>query len=207
MKVKICGITNQEDAALAIELGTHALGFIFVESSPRYIAPSEAKSIIKSLPPFVTAVGVFVNSSRQKVQRIIEVAGIHAIQFHGEETPDDLRGYPLPAYKAFRVDEHFDLTALRPYVNETILLDTFVDGLRGGTGKMFNWETAIEAKKFGNVILSGGLKPETIVEAVQTVQPYAVDVNSGVESYPGKKDKTKLRELFTALRTTQEFVC
>ncbi|MEK7672112.1 MAG: phosphoribosylanthranilate isomerase, partial [Bacteroidota bacterium] len=123
------------------------------------------------------------------------------------ESPEELQGYLLPTYKAFRVDERFDVTSLQQYQSKIFLLDTFVDGVRGGTGKAFNWGIAIEAKRFGRVVLSGGLRPDNIAEAVRTVQPYAVDVNSGVESSPGKKDKQKLKDLFSALCTTQEFAC
>jgi phosphoribosylanthranilate isomerase len=207
MKVKICGITNEDDAHAAIEAGAHALGFIFADASPRCVAPGDVCNIIKSLPPFVTTVGVFVNSSREKVLRTIQATGIQAMQFHGDESPEELQGYLLPTYKAFRVDERFDVTSLQQYQSKIFLLDTFVDGVRGGTGKTFNWSIAIEAKRFGRVVLSGGLSPENIAEAVRTVQPYAVDVNSGVESSPGKKDKHKLKDLFSALWTTQEFAC
>ena len=207
MKVKICGITNEDDAHAAIEAGAHALGFIFADASPRCVAPGDVYNIIKTLPPFVTTVGVFVNSSREKVLRTIQATGIQAIQFHGEESPEELQGYFLPTYKAFRVDERFDVTSLQQYQSKIFLLDTFVDGVRGGTGKTFNWGIAIEAKRFGRVVLSGGLRPDNIAEAVRTVQPYAIDVNSGVESSPGKKDKQKLKDLFSALCTTQEFAC
>ncbi len=207
MKVKICGITNEDDAHAAIEAGAHALGFIFADASPRCVAPGDVYNIIKTLPPFVTTVGVFVNSSREKVLRTIQATGIQAMQFHGDESPEELQGYLLPTYKAFRVDERFDVTSLQQYQSKIFLLDTFVDGVRGGTGKTFNWSIAIEAKRFGRVVLSGGLRPDNIAEAVRTVQPYAIDVNSGVESSPGKKDKQKLKDLFSALCTTQEFAC
>ncbi len=201
-KVKICGITNEEDAAAAVNSGADAVGFIFVESSPRFIAPLEAARIIKSLPPFVTAVGVFVNSPAEKVKQTVKVTGIRCIQFHGDESPGELEGYDVPVYKAFQVDEGFETAKLASYSCSAFLLDTFVNGLRGGTGKTFNWDVAIAAKRYGLIVLSGGLNPGNISTAIRKVRPYAVDVNSGIESYPGKKDRAKLMALFEAIRTT-----
>lgn len=202
VKVKICGITNEEDAAAAVEAGADALGFIFVESSPRFVAPLDAARIIRSLPPFVIPVGVFVNSAREKIKRTVHVSGIRCIQFHGDESPDEIDGYSVPGYKAFRVGNGFQESKLEAYRCNAFLLDTFVEGLRGGTGVSFDWEIAVSAKSYGNIILSGGLMPENISSAVSKVRPYAVDISSGVETYPGKKDRAKLKALFNAIRTT-----
>ena len=124
------------------------------------------------------------------------------LQFHGDESATDIAGYSVPVFKAFRVDKDFDVKTLGHFPIKTFLLDTFINGIQGGTGKAFDWSIAIAAKQYGRIILSGGLKPENVAEAVHIVRPYAVDVNSGVESSPGKKDKSKLNDLFLALRTT-----
>ncbi len=200
MKVKICGITNVPDAQAAIEAGADALGFIFVEHSPRNITPGSARQIIHCLPPFVTPVGVVMNRSREAVNVLIEQTGIKCIQFHGKEDPEDIQGYSVPVYKAFRVGGAFDVSTLKRYGGNAYLLDAYVEGEPGGTGKVLNWDIALEAKQYGRIILAGGIRPENVVEAVQYVQPYAIDVNSGVESAPGKKDHGKLLELFSALQ-------
>lgn len=207
MKVKICGITNIEDAHAAVEAGADALGFIFALSSPRCVRVENARNIVRSLPPFVTPVGVFVDSDRQEILKTIETVGIQAIQFHGNEQPEDLLDYAIQTYKAFRVHDEFDISQIARYSPKAFLLDTFVNSLDGGTGRTFNWDIAVQAKLFGKIILSGGLNTNNIAEAVRTVQPYAIDINSGVESAPGKKDKAKINEVFSILRTMQEFAC
>jgi len=204
MKVKICGITNREDAFSAVNAGADALGFVFVESSARYIVPEAAAAIIGDLPPFVTSVGVFMNASRSAILDAVKRSGIRCIQLHGDESPDDAKGYNLPVYKAFRVDETFDPKAITKFHCPAFLFDTYVPGEPGGTGKVFDWRIAVEAKRHGRIILAGGLNPENVVEAVRTVQPYAVDVNSGVEVSPGKKDPKRIKELFDAVRSVRE---
>lgn len=200
MKVKICGITNIDDALDAAELGAHALGFIFVRSSPRYITPRAARKIIRELPPFVVPVGVFADMAYDSIFEIINQTSISCVQLHGEETREQLAHYPVPVYKSFRVDSSFDPEILRRYKGSTFLLDTKISGELGGTGQTFDWEIAVKAKVYGRIILAGGLKTENIMEAVRVVQPYAVDVNSGVEKRPGKKDRTKLKTLFEQLK-------
>ncbi len=200
MKVKVCGITNLEDAHMSVDAGADALGFIFVHSSPRYIEPARANEIIKTLPPFVTPVGVVADIEREEVNEILSASGVRCIQFHGNEDASDICGYQQPVIKAFRVKEDFDVRQLKNFPTPTFLLDTFVDGMNGGTGKTFDWSIAVEAKKYGRIILSGGLTPGNVAEAIAAVRPYAIDVNSGVEVSPGKKDKNKLNELFSALR-------
>jgi phosphoribosylanthranilate isomerase len=203
MKVKICGITNMEDALLAAELGTDALGFIFVKTSPRHIRPSAARKIIQELPPFVTPVGVVADAEHDEILELIDETGICCVQLHGNESPKQLAKFPVPIYKSFRVDEEFNLETLQRYKGSAYLLDTYVEGALGGTGKTFDWDIAVKAKAYGRIILAGGLNPENILEAIQKVQPYAVDVNSGVESAPGKKDKNKLERLFKTIRSLQ----
>jgi phosphoribosylanthranilate isomerase len=200
MNVKICGITNLQDALDAVELGAYALGFIFVKSSPRYITPGSAKEIISKLPSTVKAIGVFANTPQNYILRIIKQVGINCIQLHGNELPQELSGYPVPIFKSFRVVNNFDVSILQQYPASAFLLDTFVEGALGGTGKTFDWKIAIAAKAYGQIILAGGLTPDNIAEAVRIVKPYAVDINSGVESAPGKKDKHKLQKLFNNLR-------
>ena len=199
MKVKICGITNLDDAIFAAEFGADALGFIFVKSSPRHIGPSAARKIIQALPPFVVPVGVVADMAYNDILEIIDQTGIGCVQFHGDETPKQIAKYPVPVYKSFRVDSSFNPEILRRYKGSAYLLDTKITGELGGTGQTFNWEIAVKAKEYGRIILAGGLTPENILDAVRTVQPYAVDVNSGIEECPGKKDRTKMKLLFKQL--------
>jgi phosphoribosylanthranilate isomerase len=203
MKIKICGITNMEDALLAADLGADALGFIFVKTSPRRIRPSAARKIIQELPPFVVPIGVVADTTREDILDLIEETRIGCVQLHGNESPKELAKFPIPVYKSFRVNKEFNLETLRWYKGSAYLLDTYVEGTLGGTGKTFDWEIALAAKAYGRIILAGGLTPENIAEAMKKVQPYAMDVNSGVESAPGKKDKNKLERLFKAIRSLQ----
>jgi phosphoribosylanthranilate isomerase len=200
MIVKICGITRLEDALASAEEGAAAVGFIFVRSSPRYIDAAAAADIIMNLPPFICPVGVFVNEVRGKVLATIERTGIRCLQFHGEETPADTAGYPVPVIKAFHVHDQFDPSVMSSYPLPAYLLDTSVGGMHGGTGKTFDWRKAQEASRFGRIILSGGITPENAAVASRAVRPYAVDVSSGVESSAGIKDRQKIRNLFENLR-------
>lgn len=193
VKIKVCGITNSADAIAAVEAGADALGFIFFEGSPRYVTPEKARAIIRELPPFVSKAGVFVNATPDKVGRTIEETGIDTLQFHGEEPPELCRGYNVKVIKAFRVQGK-DMLALMPrYDVDAWLLDSFSAGARGGTGATFDWDLAVHACSLGTpVVLAGGLNPENIAAAIERVQPYAVDVSSGVESAPGQKDHAKI---------------
>lgn len=194
MRVKICGITNREDALAAVELGADALGFVFA-GSPRQVTKELAKNVIKDLPPFVATVGVFVNEETDAMKSICNFCGIHTVQLHGNEDPSclkDLQGYKI--IKAFRIRDEADLKPLADYKPHAFLLDSRVEGIMGGTGVPFQWEYARQAHKYGKVILSGGLTPENIKEAINIVRPYAVDVSSGVESSPGKKDYSKMKQ-------------
>jgi phosphoribosylanthranilate isomerase len=202
IRVKICGITNLDDALAAVNAGADALGFIFHESSPRYVPVNVAAEIVCALPPFVATVGVFVNAAEGVVRKTVAECGLDTVQFHGDETPDFCRRFsPLKVYKAFRVHNRESLHPLPGYLTDAWLLDGFVADKPGGTGTRFNWDLALEAKKLGRpIILAGGLKPENVADAVRQVQPYAVDVSSGVESAPGKKDPWKVRDFIAAAR-------
>jgi phosphoribosylanthranilate isomerase len=192
-----------DDALLASEFGADALGFIFVKTSPRYIDPAAARRIIQALPSFVTPVGVVADQEKDEILKLIKETGIRCVQFHGNELPEQLIDYPVPVCKSFRVHKGFNLQTLTQYKVSEYLLDTYVEGVSGGTGRTFDWEIAIAAKAYGRIILAGGLNPANIAEAIINVQPYAVDVNSGVESMPGKKDKDKLEKLFKTIRSLQ----
>ena len=203
MKVKICGITNQQDAKDAVEEGANALGFIFYSKSPRYISLLDAGRIIRTLGKSVLPVGVFVNAPREEVLRAIHETGIGCVQLHGEEDPEYTQAFPVPVWKAFRVGPNFNEDELTRYHVGAYLLDAHVDGRWGGTGRTFDWEIACRAKRFGNVVLSGGITPQNVVDAVRTVRPYAIDVSSGVEISPGRKDRQKLLQLFANIRTIE----
>lgn len=192
IRVKICGITNQKDAEDAVNAGAHALGFNFYKKSPRYIGPFKARKIIQSLPPFVTPVGLFVDQKEGAVKQILEHCGIQTAQFHGDETPAYCKRFKskYTVIKAFRVSAKFDLNTIKPYDVHAVLLDAYHKDLKGGTGQTFDWDIARRSKMLNiPVILSGGLHYNNIVEAIETVKPYAVDVSSGVEvqDQPGKK--------------------
>lgn len=195
VRVKICGITNEADAAAAVEAGADALGFIFYVGSPRFVRPERVAGIVASLPPFVTPVGVFVDASRDEIRRIAGEAGIKTVQLHGQESPDLCASLSLQTVKAFRVKDEHSLGELPRYQVAAFLLDSWVPGQHGGTGAAFNWELAVRAKDFGTpIILAGGLTPENVDEAVARVAPYGLDVSSGVETAPGQKDHAKVRE-------------
>ncbi len=189
MRVKICGITSSEDAQAAVESGADALGFVFAKS-PRQVTRELARDIIAEIPPFVSPVGVFVDEKADTIKEICDSCGIHTVQLHGNESPlyvNDLKGYKI--IKAFRIKDAADLKSLANYKPHAFLLDSYVKGIMGGTGMTFNWDIARQAHEYGTIILSGGLTPENVKASIQMVKPYAVDVSSGVESSPGKKDK------------------
>ena len=195
VRVKICGITSLQDAILAVEAGADALGFIFFARSPRCITPDAAAEIIRQLPPFISRVGVFVDEPIGQVNETALRAGLDAVQLHGAESAEECERAVVRAVKAFRVKDRNSLAEIRKYRTAAYLLDSYVAGQLGGTGERFNWDLAIEAKHVGRpVILAGGLTPENVADAAAKVRPYAVDVSSGVESSPGKKDASKVRE-------------
>src|SRR3989338_5369964 len=199
--IKICGITNLNDAQVAVNAGAAALGFIFHKKSPRYISPSKVRAIVESLPPFVTPVGVFVNHSEHAVRDICRLARIATVQFHGDESPGYCKRFNhFKIIKAFRVSDVFDFKSVFSYKVDAYLFDTFQEGAPGGTGKTFNWDLLKNYKFDRPIILSGGLNPENVRQAVEAVRPYAVDVSSGVEKSPGVKGYQLVRAFFTALR-------
>ncbi len=192
-RVKICGITNIEDAVAAAEYGADAIGFVFQPKSPRAITPETAKNIVSALPPFITTIGVFVNESKREIERIIRYVGLNIVQLHGNEPPDACR-LNKKVIKAIRVKDLTDLEPLKRYNVSAFLLDTYSPHTMGGTGQIFNWDIAVEAKKFGRIILAGGLNHENIEEAIKWVRPYGIDVATGVESNKkGEKDHKKLK--------------
>jgi phosphoribosylanthranilate isomerase len=198
VRVKICGVTNWADARLAVDFGADALGFNFHAPSPRSVTPAQAWDIIRRLPPMVTAVGVFVNWPAQAVAALARALRLGAVQLHGDEPASEVRELSggFSVIKAFPMRPGFRLSALAPYASASaLLLDGFKGGLRGGTGQTADWNLARRARRYGRVILAGGIRPDNVSEAIARVGPYAVDVASGVEARPGKKDAGKMREL------------
>jgi phosphoribosylanthranilate isomerase len=199
--VKICGITRIEDALAAARCGAHAIGLVFYEPSPRYIAPDAAAAIVRALPPFVTPVGLFVDAKEDAVRDIAARAGIQLLQFHGSETPEFCARFDLPYMKAVRVRPRVDLLQ---YARDfrgarALLLDAFQEGLHGGTGATFDWALIPPSLPLP-VVLSGGLNPDNVSAAVQAVRPWAVDVSSGVEASKGIKDAQKIAAFISGVR-------
>jgi phosphoribosylanthranilate isomerase len=203
-RVKICGITNWADAKTVIDAGADALGFNFYANSPRKIGVSHAREIVRHIPRRVSAVGVFVNAPITDILKIARAVKLGALQLHGEESPRTVEqlARQFPVIKAFRVRPSFRVSELEKYPSvAAFLLDGFDDKLRGGTGKRFDWRIAKQAKRFGPVILAGGLTKENAIRAIRASGPFAIDVCSGVEASPGKKDARKVREF---METVQE---
>lgn len=208
VRAKICGITRAEDARVAIEHGAHALGFVFAPSSPRALTPDQAAALVRSLPPFVSRVGLFVDASREEVLDIATRVGLDTVQLHGDEDPETCRAVQdaVPVVKAFRVRGPETVARMQAYRGcaAGFLLDAYVPGRHGGTGTRFDWAQAVAAKALGvPVILAGGLDPSNVAEAIRVVRPFAVDVSSGVESAPGCKDHQRLRGFLAAAWAAQ----
>ncbi len=199
-RVKVCGITNTADALQAAELGADALGFIFYKGSKRYIDPRDAGRIISSLPPFVSSVGVFVNQSASEVKGAAEASGIDTVQLHGDETPEFCAGLPYKLIKAVRVKDTVDTERVELYPVRAILFDKHTDEMYGGTGSSFDWAVLKDIQISKKIILSGGLTPENVIRAIETVEPYGVDVSTGVEDSPGKKNHMKMRKFIEAVK-------
>jgi phosphoribosylanthranilate isomerase len=201
-RVKICGIREFEDARDAALLGAHAIGLNFYPNSPRYIEAARAAEIIEKLPPFVTVVGIFVNHpDPQNLEDFALSLGLHAVQLHGNETPDYCSMIQrVKVIKAIRVDSNFRVDTLRSYGSGTFLLDACAPDQFGGTGKSFNWDLVFGANAFGSIVIAGGLNPENVSQVVTSLHPFGVDVASGVESKPGKKDYEKMRRFIEAVQ-------
>jgi phosphoribosylanthranilate isomerase len=204
VKVKVCGITNAEDALAAVEAGADALGFVFYQKSPRYVLPAVAGAIITQLPPLVTPVGVFVNEGLAAVRSIIDTCGLALAQLHGDENASYCRELSRPTMKALRLKDRGGLLALAEYQGRGgvrgFVLDAFSEQSYGGTGQTTDWTLAADVAKTTPILLAGGLTPDNVAEAIRTVRPYGVDVSSGVESGPGKKDHAKISAFIDAVR-------
>lgn len=202
-RVKICGIRSLEAGLAAAEAGVEAIGFVFWPKSRRYIAPSEAAAIAAALPPFVARVGVFVDEAPSTIRAIAAEVGLTALQFHGRESPQACRSFLLPVIKTLSVRDEDSLLGLGGYPVQAYLLDTFVPEQPGGTGRRFDWHVARRAVEAGHrIILAGGLDPDNVAEAIQAVQPYGVDVSSGVET-GGRKDLAKIHRFVAAVRAAE----
>ncbi len=206
--IKICGITNLEDAIMAVEAGADALGFNFYQPSPRYTTPQQAREIIEQLPDSILKVGVFVNETTPEIVRnIAEQAGLTALQLHGDESPDYCHELAAThdVIKVFAVARDFDITVVHRYEITAVMLDTKHNTLRGGTGNTFDWSIAQEVSKtVSKLYLAGGLSPENVADAVERVRPFAVDACSALESEPGKKDHKRVREFVRAVRNVSD---
>jgi phosphoribosylanthranilate isomerase len=201
-RVKICGITSVADGQAAAEAGADLIGLMFYEPSPRYVSLAAAAAIARALPPEVQRVGVFVNPTTELVRRAIGECQLSLLQFHGDEPPDFCTQFGLMSLKAFRIRDAASLDALPNYETDGYLLDAYSPEARGGTGEKFNWDLAVEAQKFGKpIFLAGGLTPANVAAAVKQVQPFAVDVSSGVESAPSKKDPAKVKAFIAAAKS------
>ncbi len=199
IRVKICGVTTVEDARLAADLGASAIGLVFWPGSPRFVQIEQAKAIVAALPPFVAAIGVFVDQP-EHAALVARQVGLGAVQFHGDEAPERYAGFPVRVIKAVAVRDAAAAAAADAVLPEaTVLLDAHDPIRRGGTGRSIDWTIAAGIARRRSIILSGGLTPANVEEAVAAVAPYAIDVSSGVEASAGRKDPAKLRALFAAL--------
>ena len=203
-RIKICGITNTEDALQAVDAGADALGMVFYKPSPRYVDVGTAVQIAQSTPAFVSCVGLFVNAEADEVKQVLNQVPLQLLQFHGDETPQYCRQFSLPYMKALRVGAEGGLSgdALRTQINsysdaQAILLDTYQKAVPGGTGERFDWDLVPESRQ--KIVLAGGLTPDNVAAAIKAVEPYAVDVSSGVESAPGVKDVGRIRAFVDAV--------
>ncbi len=194
VKVKICGITTEDDARAAVEAGADAVGFVLYPESPRYITVGDAGRIARSLPPVITKVGLFGNEDPLTVNKYMDEAGLGVAQLHGDETAPMCEEVRRPVIKAVRAASEEDLSEMGSYRVAAFLLDARVEGLYGGTGRTSSWEVAVRAREYGRIILAGGLSSENVARAVSHVRPYGVDVSTGVESSPGRKDHRKIEE-------------
>ncbi len=193
VKVKICGMTNLKDVKVAVDGGVDAVGFIFYKKSPRSVTMQAVRKIVLELPPFVDSVGVFVNETAEQINKIADRCNLDRVQLHGNESPTFCKKIRRRVIKAIRVKDIQSLKKLSDYPVSSFLLDTFSEDQYGGTGRVFDWNLAYPAKKYGPIILAGGLTPNNVRQAIKRIQPYGVDVCSGVESQPGIKDHKKMQ--------------
>lgn len=202
VRIKVCGLTNIEDALAAQAFGADAIGLVFAKS-PRRVDRNVAREIALALPPFVQRVGVFVDEEVERVEEIAHFCRLTVLQFHGSESPEYCAAFDRPVVKAFRVRQREDIEDMKPYQGRVsaFLLDTYHPGLPGGTGRSFDWTIIAPLGGIGPIILAGGLNPDNVQAAIRAVQPYAVDVSSGVEKAPGKKDHDKMRLFIGRART------
>jgi len=204
IKIKICGITNAQDAEAAVTAGADALGFVFYTQSPRCIEPAVAKRIIAQLPPFVLPVGVFVNHDRDTILKVFDECGLALAQLHGEETPTFCESLGRPVLRALRLRDRGSLLALAEYKGRMgvrgFVVDAFSTKAYGGTGQTGDWFLAREVAHAAPILLAGGLTPNNVQEAIRQVQPYGVDVSSGVEEHPGQKNHEMIRAFTQAVR-------
>ncbi|ALA58708.1 phosphoribosylanthranilate isomerase [Nitrospira moscoviensis] len=204
VKVKICGITNVEDAAAAVGAGADALGFVLYRQSPRYVDPAAVRAIVAGLPPFVLTVGVFVNEEAGTVRKVMDECGLALAQLHGDETASYCEALGRPAVKALRLKDRGTFLALAEFHGRAnvrgFLIDAYSEHAYGGTGRTVDWTLAAEAAHSAPILLAGGLTPANVAEAVRAVKPYGVDVSSGVEARPGKKDLDKVKAFIRAAR-------
>jgi phosphoribosylanthranilate isomerase len=201
VKVKICGVTNAGDAEAAVQAGADALGLMFYAGSPRHISLEQAQRIAAGVPPHVIRVGVFLEPEPSEVFAAIQKCGLNVLQFHGGESPDFCAQFGVMILKAFRVRDAASLKPMADFAADAFLLDSYVADKAGGTGETFNWDLAVEAKRFGKpIFLAGGLTAQNVAEAVHKVKPFAVDVSSGVEQAPGRKDAKKMQDFIAAVR-------
>jgi phosphoribosylanthranilate isomerase len=199
-RIKICGVTSIDDAQLAVDLGADAVGFVFWPASPRYLAPDRAGLIVATLPPFVTAVGVFVNQRPEQIRAVVDDVGLGAVQLHGDEPAAEWTTGSCQTIKAVGVDQAFDASALEAWPTTVMpLLDVADPKRRGGTGQAIDWTRAASASRHRRIVLAGGLRPDTVEQAIEIVAPFAVDVSSGVEREPGVKDAYRLRAFVAAV--------
>lgn len=200
-RIKICGLTSVNDADGAVRAGADAVGVLLAES-PRQVSVSEAEEILAAVPPFVTRVGVFVDAPGDYVEAAVSRLGLHAVQFHGDETPEQCVAAPAPVIKVFKVGTGFDTSVLEPYRGSVaaVLLDTYEPAKSGGTGKTFNWQSNLSLPGWAPFILAGGLAPANVGEAIAALCPYAVDVSSGVEERPRAKDRLLMQAFVAAVR-------
>ncbi|ETX04186.1 MAG: hypothetical protein ETSY2_30235 [Candidatus Entotheonella gemina] len=193
-QVKICGVTSLDDARVAVEAGADMIGLNFYPPSPRYVTPDQAQTIVEQLPPEVAAVGVFVNETAEAITHVAEVSGVKKVQLHGDEAPSVCAALSLPVIKAFRFTEHVRPEMMAGYTTvDAFLVEGFHERLYGGGGAMADWQQVATLHDYGRIILAGGLTPDNVRQAIRVVQPYAVDVSSGVEASLGQKDGQKVR--------------